>query len=83
MPEGKSIWQKLGDAATATWKFLDGSKRRIALLSGLVMHIAKPYTVAYTVAEACFYLFGSADVLQSSSQQVKKRLPSGLSKDDK
>jgi len=80
-----SIWQKIASGAIKTWKYIDGSKRRIALLSGLVMRIAKPYTVAYTVAEVCFYLFGSADILQSGSEklknQLKKNPPSGLSND--
>lgn len=82
----KSFWDKLN----AGWQWLEGKKRRIALLSAVVMKVTKPYTVANNIAEISFYLFGGADILDFTSKEViqrkeavRKNPPSGLSKDNK
>ena len=74
----KNIAQKLADRISAAYNFLDGKKRRIALVAGVVMSIAKPYTVIYKIAEASFYIFGSADAIAASKKVITNNLPSGL-----
>ncbi len=75
----KNIAQKLANGISTAYNFLEGKKRRIALVAGVVMSIAKPYTVVYKIAEASFYIFGSADAISASKKIITKNLPSGLS----
>ena len=71
------MFNKLLNGVSNAWEWLSGKKRRIAILSGVVMKIAKPYTTAYTAAEVCFWIFGGADVIQNGSKTIKNKLPSG------
>jgi hypothetical protein len=67
---------KILSALHSTWKWLEGKKRRIAAVSGIVMAVTKPYTTAYQIAEYTAAIFGSADI---TSAAIKK-LPEGLRK---
>lgn len=76
----KNIASATVRTASNAWNWLSGKKRRIAVLSGAVMQIAKPHTVAYQIANAAFWLFGGADATESGSKFIKEKLPSGLRK---
>jgi hypothetical protein len=77
--EQMSILKKIANAISKTWTYLDGKKRRIATVSGIVMTIAKPHTVAYAVAQYAVYIFGGADIAATSTKAIKNKLPGGLS----
>ena len=72
----KKMVKKIGAAIATAWNFLEGKKRRVALVAGFVERVTKPYTVINYVAQGVFFLFGGADVLSSSNKLLKK-LPSG------
>ncbi|MFH2031481.1 MAG: hypothetical protein ABIJ40_12845 [Bacteroidota bacterium] len=76
----KSLLEKTGDMIKASWKWLSGKKRRIALLGGLGTQIFAPHTIAYYISQATFILLGGMDVVESSSKLIKAKLPNGLRK---
>lgn len=79
MPDTEKKWyQKVIDGAASVYNFLDGKKRRIALIGAFTAKVFKPYTVASIVGEYAFYFFGGADLVANADKL--KSLPSGLSK---
>ncbi|HPO54535.1 MAG TPA: hypothetical protein PKY46_00915 [Ignavibacteriaceae bacterium] len=53
------------------WAYIEGQKRRIALIAAFVTQLTPEYTVLYAVAQGTFLLFASADLLQYSSTKIK------------
>lgn len=74
----KKILSKIGEAITDTYNFLDGKKRRIAVLCGFVMTITPPHTIAYQAANIGLLIFGGADALNVSKKFVVKKLNRNL-----
>jgi hypothetical protein len=70
------VLNKIGNAIQTSWKWLEGKKRRIATVSGIVMAIAKPNTTVYAVAQYAAAIFGSADLTSAAI----KILPEGIRK---
>jgi hypothetical protein len=75
----KKVLQKISSGISKAWNFLEGKKRRIATVSGLVMLVAKPHTLVYTIAEYSVMLFGGADLAGAAKNKIK--LPAGLRKE--
>ena len=89
----KNIANKIGDAASVTWKFLSGKKRLIAIGCGLLSQIIPEHTaigggadwltknIEYLTLglEVTAGLFGTTAVIEHGVKQYKNKLPSGLS----
>lgn len=54
------------------WYFLEGNKRRIALVGSFVASISPSYTLANQIGQGVFLLFASADMLQLTTRQINK-----------
>lgn len=74
------MFKKIADGIKATWNFLEGKKRRIALLSGLIANTTKSGTVVNYVAQGLFVLLGGADAADATKKFVKEKLPGGKRK---
>lgn len=70
----KKIFSKIGDAATSVYNFFDGSKRRIAVVCGVVMSIAPAHTIVYQIANIGLLLFGGADAVEAGSKYIEKKI---------
>ncbi|MHC1736887.1 MAG: hypothetical protein AB9882_02615 [Ignavibacteriaceae bacterium] len=54
------------------WKFLEGNKRRIALLGAFIAQATPEYTLAYQIGQGIFLLFASSDLLQLTVKNINK-----------
>ena len=89
----KNIANKIGDAASATWKFLSGKKRLIAIGCGLISQLIPEHTaigggadwlqnnLEYVALglEVTAGLFGTTAIIEHGVKTYKDKLPSGLS----
>lgn len=71
------------------WRWLSGKKRRIAIIGMLIAKFTPEHTFGHQVGvvlkdfgEEIFLLFGGADLAEQTIQQIKKKLPSGMRKDE-
>lgn len=89
----KNIAHKIGDAANATWKWLSGKKRLIAIGCGLVSQLIPEHTAIGGGAdwiqnnleyitlgfEVAAGMFGTTALIEHGVKKYKDKLPSGLS----
>ena len=88
----KNIANKIGDAASVTWKFFLGKKRLIAIGCGLISQIIPEYTtigggadwikdnIDYVTIgfEIAAGLFGTTAIVEHGIEAYNNKLPSGL-----
>lgn len=93
----KNIANKIGDTANATWKFLLGKKRLIAIGCGLISQLIPQHTAIGGGAdwiqnnlefvtlgfEIAAGLFGTTAIIEHGIEAYKDKLPSGLSGEKK
>lgn len=55
------------------YQWLDGKKRRIAVLAGFMMTVTPPHTTVYKIANGVFILFGGADAVGVTKNYIDKK----------
>lgn len=71
--------EKVINTIVSVWEFLDGKKRRIALVASAVALVVPSHTLAYKVAVVTGAIFGIADGSQAVKTKIRQ-LPEGIRK---
>lgn len=73
------MWDKIVQTGSSAIKYvskvldkLDGKKRRISVIAGIVFSFTPAHTVANQIAQTAMYLFGGADILQLLNKKKKQ-----------
>lgn len=64
------MFKKIWGGIAAAYKWLDGKKRRIAVVSGFVMTLVPAHTITYQIANGALIIFGGADAIVSGSKAI-------------